>query len=225
MDPAPVCIGIILDGNRRFAKERGLSSLEGHRRGFKNIEPMVLAARDFGVAHVVVYAFSTENWIRAPEEVSYLLELFEDALQLQVRRLAEEGVAVRFVGQRERFSIALQASMRQAEEKSPAEARTTLWICLSYGGRAELVHAAREAVKAGLEITEASLAGHLWTRGMPDPDLIIRPGGEKRLSNFLLWQSAYSELFFIDTYWPEFSKEELLTILEEYARRERRMGK
>jgi len=233
MEKTPGCIGIILDGNRRWAKERGLPSFEGHRQGMNNLEPIVLAARDLGIKHMVVYAFSTENWNRSKDEVSYLMEIFEEMARKNLARLAKEGVAVRFVGQRERFSETLQTVMREAEAKSLpgrsgrtglAEPKITLWICMSYGGRAEIVQAATAAAQDGA-ISEESLAAHLWTAGMPDPDIIIRTGGAERLSNFLLWQSAYAELFFIPTHWPAFTKKDLEDILEEYAVRERRMGR
>jgi undecaprenyl diphosphate synthase len=188
-----------------------------------NIEPITLAARDFGIKHVVVYAFSTENWSRTKEEVSYLMNIFESMARERLAKFADEGIAVRFIGQRERFSQTLQEAMRKAEEKSPANLRLTLWICVSYGGRAEIVQAAQATAKKG-EITEESLSGYLWTAGMPDPDLIIRTGGEQRLSNFLMWQSAYSELFFLKTYWPAFTKDDLGKVLAGYASRERRMG-
>ncbi len=225
MQAPPKCIGIILDGNRRWARERGLPSLEGHRRGFSTVEPIVLAVRDLGIAHVAMFGFSTENWNRSAEEVSYLLKLFEEIIRNELKRLASENVAVRFVGQRERFPENLQRLMREAEEKNPPNPRTTLWVCLSYGGRAEIVSAAQALAEHGELVTEESLAGALWTVGMPDPDLIIRTGGEHRISNFLLWQSAYSELFFPKMYWPDFTKADLKAILEEYATRERRMGK
>ncbi len=186
---------------------------------------ITLAARDRGIKHLIVYAFSTENWNRTKEEVAHLMEIFEETTHEPFERLMREGVALRFAGQLERFSPQFQESMRNAEAKSPRDARITLWICLSYGGRAEIIHAARECVAAGEEITEESLARHLWTAGMPDPDIIIRPGGEKRLSNFLLWQSAYSEIFFIDTFWPDFSEADLDAVLDEYAHRERRRGR
>ncbi len=225
MEKIPTCVGIILDGNRRWAKERGLPTFEGHQKGAENIEPIVLALRDRKVEHVVVYAFSTENWNRASEEVSYLMRLLEEWLRDKVMRLVEENIRIMFVGERERFSNTLNTLIHDAETRSPKTPRTTLWVCLSYGGRAEIVHAAKTLVARKEEITEESLAQNLWTAGMPNPDLIIRPGGEKRLSNFLLWQSAYSELFFIDTYWPEMTTEDLEKILTEYGQRERRIGK
>ncbi|MDP3645955.1 MAG: polyprenyl diphosphate synthase [bacterium] len=224
MGKVPQCIGIILDGNRRWAKERGLPAFEGHRRGKDNLEPVVLAARDFGIKHIVIYAFSTENWKRTAEEVSYLMEIFEEMAKKSMERLRKDGVAVRFVGQRERFSESLQSAMNDAEQKSSADPKITLWVCLSYGGRAEIVYAARSVVESGEEITEKSLESHLWTAGMPDPDLIIRTSGEHRTSNFLIWQGAYSELFFPSVYWPAFSKTDLGSILKEYAARERRLG-
>ncbi len=221
----PTCIGIILDGNRRWAKENGLPSFEGHRRGMDNIEPIARAARDMGVGHVVVYAFSTENWNRSKKEVSYLMEIFESLARERLAKLGDEGVAVRFVGQKERFSQTLQDLIHETEIKNPPDPTFTLWICISYGSKAEITQAARAAQEANETITEESLAGHLWTAGMPDPDLILRTGGEKRLSNFLLWQGAYSELFFLDIHWPAFTETDLKKVLSEYATRERRIGK
>ncbi len=221
----PACIGIILDGNRRWAKENRLPSFEGHRRGMNNVEPIAFAARDLGIQHMIVYAFSTENWNRSKEEVSYLMEIFESTIRERLAEFAKEHIAVRFVGQIERFPQTLQDAMRATEEKNPREPLLTIWICISYGSKAEMVHAARAAQEANETITEESLAGHLWTSGMPDPDLIIRTGGEKRLSNFLLWQGAYSELFFLDIHWPAFTETDLKKVLSEYATRERRLGK
>ena len=220
----PTCIGIILDGNRRWAKENGLPAFEGHRRGMNNVETIAYAARDLGIRHMAVYAFSTENWNRSKEEVSYLMEIFESTIRERLAKFADEHIAVRFVGQIERFSPSLQAAMRSAEAKNPESPRLTVWVCISYGSRAEIAQAAKAAAEQG-EMTETSLAKHLWTGGMPDPDLVIRTGGEQRLSNFLLWQSAYSELFFLKTHWPAFTKKDLEAVLAEYAARERRMGK
>ena len=221
----PACIGIILDGNRRWAKEQGLPAFEGHRRGMNNVESIAYAARDLGIQHMAVYTFSTENWTRSKEEVSYLMEIFESTIRERMAKFADEHIAVRFIGQIERFPPSLQDAMRDAEAKNPGEPRLTVWVCLSYGSHAEITHAARAAQEANETITEESLAKHLWTSGMPDPDLIIRTGGEQRLSNFLLWQSAYSELFFLKTHWPAFTKADLEAVLKEYAVRERRMGK
>jgi undecaprenyl diphosphate synthase len=221
----PACIGIILDGNRRWAKENHVSTFEGHQKGIDAIEHIACAARDMGIRHMVIYAFSTENWNRSPEEISYLMQLFESLAQEQVERLLKEQVAVRFVGQRDRFASKLQTLMAKTEKNNPRSPKLTLWICLSYGGRAEIIAAAQAMIAAQETITEESLSNHLWTRGMPDPDLIIRTGGTQRLSNFLPWQSVYSELFFLEKYWPDFTKEDLQEVLKEYRNRERRMGK
>jgi undecaprenyl diphosphate synthase len=221
---APACIGIILDGNRRWAKEKGLPTLEGHRAGVETLKEAVRAAGEKGIGHVAVFAFSTENWQREPAEVAYLMELFMEMAGKHAGELAREGARTRFVGQRERFSPELQKSMDAVERDTANNGKITLWICLSYGGRAEIVEAARAVAAEGGEITEESLRAHFWSAQMPDPDIIIRTGGEKRLSGFLLWQSAYSELFFIDKHWPDFAKEDLEAVLNEYAARERRMG-
>ena len=221
----PACVGIILDGNRRFAKERGLPAYEGHRAGMNVLTDTVRFMRAGGVKHLIVYAFSTENWNRKEEEVAYLMDLFRESIQKQMSALGKEGIRIRFVGQRERFSAELQQAMDDVEAETEKNEDFTFWICLSYGGRAEIVAAARAAAAAGEDITEETLSRHLWTAGMPDPDIIIRTSGEKRLSGFLPWQSIYSELFFIDTKWPDFSKAEFDAILAEYAQRERRRGK
>ena len=221
---APACVGIILDGNRRWAKENDVSKLEGHRAGTETLKKTVRFVRDSGVKHLIVYAFSTENWNRDKDEVSYLMDLFREAIQKEMSELGKENVRVRFVGQRGRFSEDLQQSMGEIEKETEKNEAITLWVCLSYGGRAEIVAAANSAAKSDL-ITEELLAKNLWTSEMPDPDIIIRTGGEKRLSNFLLWQSAYSELFFTDTLCPDFNKEEFDAILTEFATRERRRGK
>jgi undecaprenyl diphosphate synthase len=220
----PRCIGIVLDGNRRWAKARGLSQLEGHAKGAENFENIALAVKRAGVKHLVVYAFSTENWERSPEEVTYLMDIFLKLARGRLERLMKEGVKLRVVGERGRLSSELREALEKAEGESK-NGSCTLWICLSYGGRAEIVEAARAMQKSGEEITEESFAQHLWTVGMPDPDLIIRTGGAERLSNFLPWQSAYSELFFIKKFWPDFSEADLGHILQEYGERERRMGK
>jgi len=222
--PMPTCVGIILDGNRRWAKAKGLSGVEGHKAGADNLEKIAKHLSARGVQHLVVYAFSTENWNRSEEEVSYLMKLIEMSQQL-FKRIASENVRIRFVGELARVPEATLRTIREIEEVSKNNTGKTFWVCFSYGGRAEVIAAAKELQKSGEEITEESFKGHMWTAEMPDPDLIIRTSGEKRLSNFLLWQGAYSELFFTDTYWPDFSPEEFDRILAEYAVRERRHGK
>ena|SRR3989344_8489352 len=219
------CIGIIPDGNRRWAKARGLSKFEGHRAGVETIKTIVRAASEHDIKHVAVWIFSTENWTRESEEVSYLMDLFLEVAHTHARELAKEDVRIRFVGQRERFAPELRQAIEEVEQETADKKKITLWLCLSYGGRAEIVDAAEKVSAAGEKISEETIAKHLWTAEMPEPDLIIRTSGEKRLSGFLSWKGAYSELFFSDTLWPDFSKEELYGILAEYATRERRMGK
>jgi undecaprenyl diphosphate synthase len=224
----PTSVGILLDGNRRWAKAHNVSAYEGHRRGMMNVEPITLAARDIGVKHLFLYGFSTENWNRTPEEVDHLLAVLEEAATHELSKLTKEGIRVRFIGQRERFSDRLQKALAAIESQSSGGQSITLWICISYGSRAEIVHAAREAARAG-EITEESLAAHLWTspageEGVHDIDLIIRTSGAERLSNFLLWQAAYSELYFTDVLWPDFSEKDLKTIVEQFAQRKRNFG-
>jgi undecaprenyl diphosphate synthase len=218
----PACIGIILDGNRRWAKAHGLPKLEGHRRGYDRSLECARWVRDRGIPHLVVYAFSTENWNREAEEVSYLMDLLREAAEKGLRELGKENIRIRFVGTRDRLSPDLIQSMERVEKES-AHNTFTLWICLSYGGRAEIVAAAQAASQE--VITEESLSRHLWTAEMPEPDIIVRPGGEKRLSGFLTWKSVYSELFFLDSHWPDFSEQQLDSILTEYTKRERRNGK
>lgn len=220
----PNCIGIILDGNRRWAKEKNLPSLEGHRQGVERMRDVSRWVRDRGIKHLAVYAFSTENWNRGQEEINYLLKLLRTAIDEFFLELAKEDIRIRFVGERSRFSEDTQKAMQNLEEKSSRNEKLTLWVCLSYGGRAEILKAAKSASEKG-EVTEETLSKNLWTSEMPDPDIIIRTGGEKRLSGFLTWQSIYSELFFIDCFWPDFSEKILDQILAEYSERNRRMGK
>lgn len=226
MTNGPRAIGIIMDGNRRWAKGRGLPTLEGHRKGLEKVRAATRWAFDAGVEEVTIYAFSTENWNRSKEEVEYLMKLFEDAFTNQFAEIIKEGGRIRFIGQRERMSEKLQTLMQDAEEQSEDNDKGTLVIALSYGGQAEILSAANALLAEGKEqITETELRSRMWSAGLLDPDLIIRTGGEKRLSNFLTWQSAYSELFFTDTMWPDFSEQEFMAILVEFSSRERRHGK
>ncbi len=222
----PKSLGIILDGNRRWARAKGLPTFEGHRVGYDNVKTIARAAFDAGVEYVTVYAFSTENWERAKEEVSYLMSLLERAVMSEFEEISKEGVRVRFIGEASRLSATLTTAMRALEEKTKNNSRGTLIVAISYGGRPEIVAAVNKLIQEGREIvSEADISGALWSAGIPDPDLIIRTSGEERLSNFLTWQSVYSELYFTPTFWPDFTKEELLTIFEKYAARERRKGK
>ncbi|HET8581550.1 MAG TPA: polyprenyl diphosphate synthase [Candidatus Paceibacterota bacterium] len=221
----PLCVGIIPDGNRRWALRHDTAALEGHRAGADTLARIVLHARDRGIAHIVAYAFSSENWQRSETEVSFLMSLIVEGARGELSRLRKEGVRIRFIGERERLAIAVRDAIESVEKESAGNTACTLWIAFSYGGRAEIAAAARLLAEAGEPITEDSLPARFWSAGMPDPDLIVRTSGEQRLSNFLLWQAAYSELFFTDTLWPDFTPDEFDRILDTYAVRERRHGK
>ncbi|MFC1615113.1 polyprenyl diphosphate synthase [Patescibacteria group bacterium] len=225
---APRCIGIILDGNRRWAKEKGLPTFEGHNEGYENVKRCVRWAKEVGVENLITYAFSTENWNREEGEVSMLMKLFERMVIAEAEELKKEEIKVLFVGQRNKFSQKIQDGMEKLEKETTQFTEHTLAICVSYGGRAEILEAIKKVVAENEEVenlNEDEFSKYLWTKDIPDPDLIIRTGGEQRLSNFLPWQSVYSEFFFTETKWPEFSKEEFFRILEEYSERERRRGK
>ena len=225
MQKLPACIGIILDGNRRWAKANGLPKLEGHRRGLVHVSDCARWVRDRGVRHLALYALSTENLHRTKEEVSYLMDLAVEMAENQLAELGRENIRARFAGDMSLLPQEVRAAAAKVEAATASNTGMTLWVCLAYGARAELAAAANAAANRGKKITEEVLAQSLWTAGMPDPDIIIRTGGEKRLSNFLLWQAAYSELFFIDAMWPDFSEEVLDAVLAEYATRERRNGR
>jgi undecaprenyl diphosphate synthase len=215
-----------MDGNRRWARERGLPTLEGHKRGFKKLQKVMEWCKDEQVSHLVVYALSTENWNRAAEEVSYLMDLFREALTDELKKLQSEGVAIHFAGDLTRFPKDLQEAMDDIHTQNKKHAQYHLWVAGSYGGRPEILDAVNQLIREGVtRVDEKVFTKRLWTAGMPDPDIIIRTGGEKRLSNFLPWQSVYAELFFVDTYWPAFSKSEFVSVLRGYKRRERRHGK
>jgi len=219
----PDAVGIIMDGNRRWAKGKGMPSVRGHQAGYEKLKEATRWAHEAGVKELTVYAFSTENWNRSQEEVGYLMELLEHALTRGLEDLEKEGVRMRFIGERARFSSAFKEKMDAVEARTSVNAGITLVIALSYGGRSEILSAVQKL--EGKEVTEEALRNAMWSAGLLDPDLIIRTGGEMRLSNFLTWQSAYSELMFTDTLWPDFSKEEFLGMLEAFGMRERRMGK
>jgi len=222
---APACIGIIMDGNRRWAKQRRLPLVEGHRRGYKKLKDVLSWCNDAGIRHVVVYAFSTENWNRAPDEIEYLLDLARE-IAAELTKLEKEGVAVRFIGDLARFPDDLQKIMEDTNARACADAAHHLWVAASYGGRAEIVNAVNTVLRQGGSHVDEEAVGHaLWSFGMPDPDLIIRTGGEQRLSNFMTWGSVYSELFFVETPWPDFTKEQFTGMLEAYVQRERRHGR
>jgi undecaprenyl diphosphate synthase len=220
-------VAIIMDGNGRWAEQRGLPVAAGHRAGTKALRRTVEAAIDLGVETLVVYAFSTENWSRSPVEVDSLMEIFGETIECELPDLARQGVRTRFIGRRDRAPSELQEQMAGLEEETAANQRLNLWIAFDYGGRAELVEAARRLVESGVdaaEIDENLLRANLYAPELPDPDLLIRTSGELRISNFLLWQLAYSELVFLDRLWPDFGRRELEHALAAYARRRRRFG-
>jgi undecaprenyl diphosphate synthase len=220
-------VAIIMDGNGRWAAARGLTVAEGHREGARALRRTVEAAIDLGVTSLAVYAFSTENWARPPDEVESILELMDETIDRELPDLARQGVRTRFFGRRDRVPEALRAKMATLEEETAGCDRLQLWIAFDYGGRAEIVEAARRVVADGLEaedISEDALAARLSAPELPDPDLVIRTSGELRVSNFLLWQSAYAEFVFTETLWPDFGEDELRAALDEYASRGRRFG-
>lgn len=252
----PTCVGIIMDGNRRWAKEKGLQTFYGHKAGYEKLKDVVSWAQEVGVKNLIFYAFSTENWNRTKKEVGYLMDIFKTALSKEFDEIKKKNVSIRFIGQRERFKNELCLLMDNAEKETAHNTAGSVVFALSYGGRAEIVDAVNKiitSIKHDISssarkcpspqawhssrstslinknvdepITEESFQQYLWTAGIPDPDIIIRTGGERRLSNFLTWQSVYSELFFTDTYWPDFNKKEFINILKQFVERERRQGK
>lgn len=220
------CVGIIMDGNRRWARAHNKPTFEGHNEGYKKLQDAVRWAREAGIAHVVVYAFSTENWQRSEDEVGYLMKLLRFILENETKKMLDERVRVCFVGDRARFPDDIQKGMEKMEAATEKDSNITLHIAVSYGGRAEIIAATNTLLAEGAtSVTEEDFSKKLWSYPMPDPDLLIRTGGEQRLSGFLPWQSVYSELFFVDAFWPEFSEEEFLKIIEDFKSRERRHGK
>jgi undecaprenyl diphosphate synthase len=217
-------VAIIMDGNGRWAERRGLPVAEGHRAGTKALRRTVEAAIDLGVETLIVYAFSTENWSRPEGEVEDLMEIFGETIERELPDLARQGVRARFLGRRDRAPDELRTQMEGLEEETAHNERLNLWIAFDYGGRAELVEAARRLVESGVEPDEESLRANLYAPELPDPDLLIRTSGELRISNFLLWQLAYSELVFLDVLWPDFGSRELEDALAAYAQRRRRFG-
>jgi undecaprenyl diphosphate synthase len=220
----PRAVAIVMDGNGRWASAHGVPVAEGHRAGSRALRPIVETAIDLTIGSLAVYAFSTENWTRSPDEVASLMEIFGETIDRELLDLAREGVHTQFVGRRDRAPDWLRERMRDLEAATAKQKRLSLWIAFDYGGRAEIVEAARRIVESGDEIDEESFARHLYAPGMPDPDLLIRTSGELRLSNFLLWQSAYAEFAFTDTLWPDFGPAEFRAAIEEYASRRRRFG-
>lgn len=225
MSKQPECIGIILDGNRRWAKEQGLPQVLGHKAGFERAKEAARWVQKRGIKHLALFVFSTENWNRSKDEVEYLMGLFQNMVETWFTEFAHEKARIRFIGKLDMLSPALQNGIKRIEEATAVNSEFTIWICLSYGSRAEIAAAAASIQKSGEEVTEENLYKHFWSADMPDLDLVIRTSGEQRLSNFLLWQAAYAELFFIDPHWPDFSEQILDDVLAAYAERDRRHGK
>lgn len=231
-DRMPTHIAIIMDGNGRWARERGLSVHHGHQAGRAAVKRIIKACLQLGIPYLTVYAFSTENWRRPPSEVNFLMKLLEQAIEDELDELKRTGVRVRVIGRlNEKLPEALIRKVRHVIEETKHNRKLTFTVALNYGGRAEIIDAARklasEAAAGRLDprsITEENFHEFLYTNGTPDPDLVIRTGGEMRLSNFLLWQLAYAEFVSTPVYWPDFDKTELLRAIIEYQRRERRFG-
>lgn len=222
----PKCVGIIMDGNRRWAKSKNLPTLAGHSMGREKLKEFLSFAKEAGVKHVIAFAFSSENWNRSPEEVSYILDLMLKAFREDKDEFLKQKAKIKFAGDLSRFSEELRNSMVELENETKNFGDVSLTLCVSYGGRDEIIHSFNKIIEKGIKkITGKDISDNLYTNDIPDPDLIIRTSGEMRLSGFLIWQSIYSELFFTDTLWPDFSKEEFLKILEQYGQRQRRFGK
>jgi len=220
----PNCVGIILDGNRRWAREKGFPTLEGHRRGYAKLKSFTEWSRDAGIQYVIAYVFSTENWNRSPEEVSYLMNLNRTLLRQDRAWAKKEGVRVRVIGSRERLDPDIVESINEIEKETANNNRITLVIALNYGGRLEITEAAQSLAKAGKAISEQSLSDALWSHDIPDADLIIRTSGEQRLSGFLTWKSVYSELLFLKKNFPDIEQSDVTDAVAEYTRRGRRFG-
>lgn len=224
----PKHVAIIMDGNGRWAKSRGLPRTEGHRQGKENLRRILEACVEFGVEILTIYAFSTENWERPPVEVNMLMSILELVLDQEVKQLHKNGVQVRHIGKLEGVNQNLQNKIRKACDFTRNNTTLILNVAFNYGGRDEIVQAVRQIVAEGTpadQIDDALISRHMYTGDLPDPDLIIRTSGEFRVSNFLIWQGAYSEYYVTPTYWPDFDKEELRKALDDYAHRKRRFGK
>jgi undecaprenyl diphosphate synthase len=224
----PTHIAIIMDGNGRWARARGLPRLAGHRAGTENLRRVIEACVEFGVPYLTIYAFSTENWGRPPEEVKGLLQILESVLDRELQQLHDQGVQLRHIGRIDGLEPILRKKVLDAVELTKNNTRLTLSIAFNYGGRDEIVCAIQNIIADGIsaeQVTEVLVSQYLFTTGMPDPDLIIRTSGELRGSNFLIWQGAYSEWYFPSVYWPDFDKEALRQAIEEFSQRERRFGR
>jgi undecaprenyl diphosphate synthase len=222
----PQHIAIIMDGNGRWAKKRGLPRFVGHRRGVESLRSILKGCAEIGVKYLTVYAFSTENWNRPQEEIDFLMKLLSKSIHKEMKDLMRNNVKVNFLGKVSHLSPPLYKEMKNAMKETGKNQGITLNIMVNYGARAEIVDAVKDIVKKGNKnISEETISQHLYTKGVPDPDLLIRTASEMRLSNFLLWQIAYTELYVTAVLWPDFGKEELIAAIEEYQKRVRKFGK
>lgn len=228
IENVPQHVAIIMDGNGRWAKSRGLPRLAGHKAGTENIRPILEACVEYGVKVLTIYAFSTENWGRPEREVKGLMSILEQVIRRETKNLAAKGVRLQHLGRLDELSPKLRESIRRALATTKDNTTITLNVAFNYGGRQEIVDAVRRIVADGVEpgdIDEELVSRYMYTAGQPDPDLIIRTGGEMRLSNYLIWQSAYAEYYATPAYWPDFNEEELEQALFVYSQRDRRFGK
>jgi undecaprenyl diphosphate synthase len=227
VDRVPRHVAIIMDGNGRWAIQRGLPRLAGHRAGTENLRRLIRSTVEFGIKYLTIYAFSTENWGRPPEEVQGLMRILEDVIDKELNELHKEGVQLRHIGRLEQLAPTLQEKVLDAMELTRNNDRLIMNIAFNYGGRDEIVQAIQRIIKDGVpaqNVTDELVGQYLYTAGVPDPDLIIRTSGELRVSNFLIWQAAYSEWYITPTFWPDFNKEEYRRALETFAQRDRRFG-
>ena len=228
LEKVPAHVAIIMDGNGRWAKRRGLPRSEGHRQGTENLRHLIRAAVEFGVKIMTIYAFSTENWSRPRREVLLLMRILEMVIDRELRELHDEGVQIRHIGELEGIEKRLARKVSDACEMTRHNQRLILNVAFNYGGRDEIVRAVQHIVRDGIaphHISQATISSYLYTSDLPDPDLIIRTSGEFRLSNFLIWQGAYSEIYTTPTYWPDFDRREFYKALREFGNRRRRFGK
>lgn len=224
----PTHIGLILDGNRRWARSQGLTIAQGHRQGYKNLRTVALAAITHGVRYVSAYIFSTENWQRDRQEVMDIMNIMRWVLKYEVKKFHKENIRLRVIGSKAKLGASLLTAIHDAEKMTEGNTRGTILLCLDYGGQQEIVDAVKKIAADGTKpeaITADMIAEHLYAPDIPAPDLIIRTSGEQRLSNFMLWRSAYSELMFNKKYWPDFSEKDLMTAINKYGRLQRRFGK
>ena len=223
--PAPVHLGLIVDGNRRWAKLNGLPTLEGHKAGYRNLLTIAEAAFTQGVKYLSVYAFSTENWNRSQQEVAYLMGLITQIFRQDVAKLKDKGIRLRWMGSESGLESRLIQQIRAAEAETAPGKAGQLLLCFNYGGRAEIAQALSALASSGEEVSEQTIGKYLYSPDVPDADLIIRTSGEQRLSNFMLWRAAYAEFAFTERLWPDFSVDDLRTCLDDYKTRQRRYGK